>query len=80
MDTLCLSTIADAIIDASYLFGYRERRLKTPVSNARLSIAKEAYAFISGTGLDRVIEYYALDLDADKLRTSFESMWRQNGS
>lgn len=80
MDTLCLSSLVDTIIDASYLFGYRERYTKNPVSNERMSMAYEAYAFISGTGLDKVIQFYGLDLDAERLRTNFESLWRRNGS
>jgi len=80
MDTICLSSVVDAIIDAAYLFGYRERKRSTPVSEERMSMAHEAYAFISGTGLNKVIEYYDLGLDADRLRTSFESLWRRHGN
>jgi len=77
MDSLCTSSLVDAIIDASYLFGYRERKLKNPPSAKRMNDAREAYAFIQGTGLDNMIRYYELDLDADTLRSRFMDLWKQ---
>lgn len=75
MDSLCMTTIVDALVDASYLFGYRKRKTGKPMSDERKEEAREAYAFISGTGLDAVIEFYGMDLDADKLRGMFLELW-----
>ena len=77
MDTICLSSIADALIDAAYLFGYRQRRSSHPLSESKLAAAKEAYAFVSGTGLDMVIRYYQMELDPDELRSKFMNIWKQ---
>lgn len=33
--------------------------------------SRQAFAFISGTGFELMIEKYALDYDADKIRTVF---------
>ena len=72
-----MSSLVDALIDASYLFGYRERKLKTPPSEKRMEAAREAYAFISGTSLDNMIKYYDIALDADSLRSKFMALWQQ---
>ena len=77
MDSLCLSSLVDTLIDAAYLFGYRERKIKTPISDAKLATAKDAYAFISGTGLEMMIKYFDIDLNADNLRGRFSELWAQ---
>src|SRR3990167_402416 len=78
MDSLCLSTLVDALIDAAHLFGYRERQTGKPVSPKRMLAAYEAYTFISGTGLEMVIKCYNMALNADNLRSKFEDLWRQS--
>lgn len=72
-----MSSIVDVLVDASYLFGYRERKSKYPVRPEKWEAAHEAYAFISGTGLDMVIKFYDMALDADRLRSAFMDMWRK---
>lgn len=72
-----MSSLVDALIDASYLFGYRERKIKTPPSKERMEKAAEAYAFISGTGLDKMIRYYDINLDPETLRSQFMNLWVQ---
>ena len=72
LTTMALSALANTMLDAAYLFGYRKKAHSNghtnPVLQAR---AKEAYAFISGTGLDIMIEYYKLDYNAEEIRTQF---------
>ena len=77
LDSLCMSSLVDALIDASYLFGYRERKLKTPPSAKRMDAAREAYAFISGTGLENMIKFYDIAIDAENLRSKFMELWHQ---
>lgn len=78
MDTLCTAMIVDALVNAAHLFGYKKIKKDIPLKGAHLYRAREAYAFISGTGLDKVIEYYQIDLNADELRSRFMSIWRQS--
>ena len=77
MDTLCLSSLMNLLVDASYLFGHRQRRSRKPVSDAKMGEAREAYAFVSGTGLDNMIKYYNINMDPDVLRSKFEAIWKQ---
>lgn len=77
MDTLCLSALVDTLIDAALMFGYRERKRSTPISEKRMCEAREAYAFVSGTGLDQMIRYYQMELDPDELRTRFMNLWKR---
>jgi len=76
MDSLCLSALVDSLIDAAHLFGYRERRTKYPVSEKRMVVARESYAFICGTGLDKMIKFYDMDFDPDELRSKFMDLWK----
>ena len=76
MDSLCLSSLVDSLIDAAHLFGYRERKSKIPVSDKRMEVAREAYAFICGTGLENMIKFYDFNLDADDLRSKFMDLWK----
>ena len=70
--TLALSALGHTILDAAYIFGHRNKANSEGKTNPKLQeISREAYAFISGTGLDLMIEYYQLDYDAEEIRFQF---------
>lgn len=72
-----MSSIVEALLDASYLFGFRRRRSEEPLSDKKEKKVQEAYAFISGTGLNLALEYFQISLDADELRSSFMQIWKR---
>lgn len=76
ISTIGMSVIAESFRSAAYLFissGFRISSsgcLKQKVKDAR-----ESLAFISGTGLDIVIQEFNLDYDPDKLRNGFYTIF-----
>ena len=72
MTTMALSSLVDTFMAASYLFGNRhDANAGGYTHRQRMNAGKIAMAFISGTGLDLMIEYYRLDYNADEIRTQF---------
>lgn len=52
------------------MFVHTDGRLSREKLNA-LEASKQAFAFISGTGLEIMLEEYGLDYDAEKIRENF---------
>lgn len=72
METLLVGIIVDTFLEASYMFGYRQKANAVGHTNPKLmDNAKEAFAFISGTGLDIMIKEYGIDLNPEELRFQF---------
>ena len=77
MTTMALSSLVDTFVSASYLFGNRHNaNWEGYTHKQRMRVGKVALAFISGTGLDLMIEYYKLDYDADEIREKFYGIFR----
>ena len=68
--TLALSIVAETLLDASYYFLNTSQH---PSSRQRRKFteSQEAIAFIRGTGLELIIDFYHLDFDPDTLRDKF---------
>lgn len=64
------SILQNALVEAAYMFVHTDGRLSREKLTA-LEASKQAFAFISGTGLEIMLEGYGLDYDADKIRTNF---------
>ena len=78
-DTMALSCLANILIDASYYLGHRMKKTKNVgIDHNRTTSCKEAYAFMSGTGLDVLIDYYEMDLDPETLREKFCALFQAN--
>ena len=72
MTTMALGSLVDTFIAASYLFGNRhDSNAAGYTHKQRIRLGKLALAFISGTGLDLMIEYYKLDYDPTEIRKQF---------
>ena len=70
--TLALSALSEVILDASYIMGHRQKANSEGKTNPKLQeSSRDAYAFISGTGLELMIEYYQLDYNAEEIRFQF---------
>ena len=70
--TLALSTLVNTILDAAYVLGYRSKKNAEGKINPKLEAkSRQAYAFVSGTGLDLMIKYYQLDYDPEEIREQF---------
>lgn len=80
MDTLSLSVLTDVIMNAGYVFGFRERKNHCVVSESRMKIAHEAFTFMQGTGLEKMLEYYQIDYSADSIRSAFTELWRKKNA
>ena len=75
--TLALSALVNSMQDAAYLFGFRKKKTSEGFINKKLyESSKEAYAFLSGTGLEMMIEYYQIDYDAEELREKFGQIFK----
>ena len=69
---MALSSLVDTFVQASYVFGNRHDSNAGAYSHKqRMKIGRTALAFISGTGLDLMIEYYKLDYNAEEIRNQF---------
>ena len=68
-DTLILQVVENTLRDASIQF------VKTNghIGKNELKRSNEAFAFISGTGLEMMVQFYHLDLDPEFLRYKFYS-------
>ncbi len=58
------------LFEASYAFIHTNGKM-TKEHLAKIGTSKEAFAFISGTGFDIMLEEYGLDYDADAIREFF---------
>ena len=72
METLFLSVLADTLIEASYMFGYRQKGRGEGFVNTKLmSASQEAFDFVAGTGLNIMIREYKMGYDPDRIRELF---------
>ena len=63
---------------------FEEASLQFVTTNQHLGVksakaSEQAFAFISGTGLDLMIHFYHLDLDPSLLRSAFFRKFHVNG-
>ena len=74
--TAALTMIYFSLLEASYMFTGTCRRTN---HEFRSSVrAREAYAFIQGTGLDIAIKKFNLDYDAETLRDEFNKIFKKS--
>ena len=74
-DTLVLQMVGNLFEDAAIQFVRTDQHI-----GARSALkSRQAFAFISGTGLDLMIRFYHLDLDANLLRSVFYRKFHLNG-
>lgn len=64
------SVLENTLVEAAYMFVHTNGKL-THQKIQHIENSHQAFAFISGTGFEMMIEQYALDYDADKIRTGF---------
>ena len=77
MTTMALSSLVDTFVAASYLFGnYHDANAGGYTHKQRMRIGKLALAFISGTGLNLMIDYYQLNYNADEIRNQFFGIFK----
>lgn len=57
-------------MEAAYMFVHTNGKL-TRDKLALLENSRQAFVFISGTGLEILLEEYGLGYDADQIRTTF---------
>lgn len=62
--------LANALVEAAYMFVHTNGKL-TRDKLALLENSRQAFVFISGTGLEILLEEYGLGYDADQIRTTF---------
>ena len=74
-DTLILQTVANLFQEAAIQFIKTDQHIG--VKSAKSS--EQAFAFIGGTGLEMMIRFYNLDLDASLLRSAFYRKFHLNG-
>lgn len=77
INTIGVSIISEALIQAAYLFGSKRQALwrHNKPGLVKQEQYQEAYLFIQGTGLDIVIENYGLDYNAESLREGFNQIF-----
>jgi hypothetical protein len=72
MDTLGRSVVLEACRTASFLFTYSDNGVKKSFKLcAKLSDARDAFAFIQGTALDLVLDSYGLNYSPEEIRRTF---------
>lgn len=76
MTTMALSIICHTFIEASYMYTGTSGRAQNPYTSSK--IAREAFAFIQGTGLEVTIQRFDLDLNADELREGFYAIFKRS--
>lgn len=64
------SVLENTLVEAAYMFVHTNGKL-TREKLQFLENSRQAFAFISGTGFELMIEKYSLDYDAEKIRTIF---------
>ena len=67
---LATTILRHTFFEASYAFVHTDGK-PTKEHLAKIGTSKEAFAFISGTGLEIMLEEYGLDYNADALREFF---------
>lgn len=72
MGSIGLSIVADAFRDAYFYVKYETSQYLT--SRVKAANRKDAFLFISGTGLDLVLHAYGCEYDAEALRNGFFTM------
>lgn len=65
-----MSVVEQVLIEASYLFTVTMQNL-TREAKQKINIGKQAYAFLTGTGLDILFEEYNIALNAEVIRDQF---------
>ena len=76
ISTIGMSIIADALESASYLFISSSFKIaKSGCLQHKVSEGEKSFAFISGTGLDIIIQEFELDLDPEKIRNGFYTIF-----
>lgn len=74
-----MSSLVNSILDAAYIFGYRKKKHSEGHINPKMQEnSREAFAFVSGTGLETMIEYYQIDYNAEEIREKFYQLFKIN--
>ena len=68
--TLALRILTTTLREASYMFVHTCGRM-TREKEKKIEESREAFIFISGTGLDILIEEYGISYNAEELREEF---------
>ena len=72
-----MASLVDTFVQASYIFGNRhDANAGGYTHKQRMQIGQVALAFISGTGLDIMIEYYRMDYNAEEIRNQFFGIFK----
>jgi len=71
---LASSLLKHTIIEAAYAFVNTTGKL-TKQKRIMIETSKQALAFISGTGLDIMLQTYGIEYDPDELRESFYAIF-----
>lgn len=75
MRTIGLALISQCFKEASYCYTGTSRHIINAYKTS--NIARNALAFIQGSGLEATIKTYSLDLDANSLREKFNEIFRR---
>lgn len=67
---IALSILKNTLFEASYMFTHTNG-CKSVTAMTSLQVSKQAYAFLSGTGLDIMLDEYQLDYSAESIRNAF---------
>lgn len=65
--------ICHSLREASYIFTGTSGRTDNEMKSS--AIARRAYAFVQGTGLDLAIQRFGLDYDAETIREEFNKIF-----
>lgn len=74
-ESLAVKAIELAFHEAAYMFMKTNGKL-TPTEMIYIKTSQEALAFVSGTGLNVMIESYGLSFNADILRQEFYASFK----
>lgn len=75
--TMVLESLCFTIREASYMF-VRTNRTMTGDHMRNLKYSRQAFVFISGTGLDVMLDSYGIMYDADNIREAFYERFHIN--
>lgn len=73
MATCAITMICHSLLEASYVFTGTSNRTDHEIKSS--AIARRAYAFIQGTGLDIAIQSYGLDYNPEVIREEFNRIF-----
>ena len=73
MATCAITMICHSLLEASYVFTGTSNRTDNELKSS--AVAKRAYAFIQGTGLDLAIQRFGLDYSAENIREEFNRIF-----